>query len=193
MTKPTLQKINSTEPNFQLLIGLGNPDSKYLRTYHNVGFIFLDYLKKYLSLDTQKFQKTKNFEYLKIGNLILAKPLLYMNESGQAVKEIITNFKVPRREVLIIQDDSDILLGQFKISFSRNSAGHRGVISIINYLKTKNFWRLRIGIRPKTSQELQTRLKSKDFVLKNISPTNYSLLESTFEEVIKKLIKKEKP
>ena len=83
---------------------------------------------------------------------------------------------------MIAHDDSDIELGRFKFSFGRNSAGHKGVQNIINQLKTKNFWRLRVGIRPSRNKN-----KADELVLKKITPIRMKEFEKVFKEATKKL------
>ena len=124
----------------KLIIGIGNPGKKYERTRHNAGFLFIDELER-----------------LKI-KITLAKSQSFMNESGRAVVDLIKFYhptgdlpkgdKIKPENILIVHDDIDILWGNYKFSFGRSSAGHKGVESIIKSLKTKNFWRLRIGIQP---------------------------------------------
>jgi len=100
-----------------------------------------------------------------------------MNESGKAVKEAVKYFRAKPEEILIIHDDSDIELGKYKISFGRGSAGHQGVESIIKSLGTKNFWRLRIGIRR------TKRKKAGEFVLKKITPADKLVWERLFSDL----------
>ncbi len=105
-----------------------------------------------------------------------------MNKSGKAVAEAKKRFKVKSEEILIIHDDSDIELGKYKFSFGRGSAGHKGIESIIKALKTKNFWRLRIGIRSKKvglSAEAR-RAKAEDFVLKKITKKDLLIFNEVF-------------
>ncbi|MEK7495865.1 MAG: aminoacyl-tRNA hydrolase [Patescibacteria group bacterium] len=154
----------------RLIIGLGNPGKEYEKTYHNAGFLFVDYL-----INSQ----------LPITNYKLLKTDVYMNQSGNFVKKTLKKYKIKPEEILIVHDDSDIELGKYKISFGRGSAGHNGVQSIIDALKTKNFWRLRIGIGrrlTRTSREL-TRKKARDFVLKKINKKDLKILEKLFFEI----------
>lgn len=153
----------------RLIIGLGNPGEKYRLTYHNVGFLFIDYLK-------QK-DEDKNF--------ILLKSKVFMNKSGQAVLKAMRYFQVKPEEILVVHDDSDIELGKSKLSLGRGSAGHKGVQSIIDELKTKNFWRLRIGIG-KAGLPAEVRLrrtKAGEIVLKKITPADKLILEEVFNEL----------
>lgn len=147
----------------KLIIGLGNPDSRYKQTYHNVGFLFVDYLIK------------------NIPKLEIIKSDVYMNDSGSFVAKKLKKSGLKSEALLIVHDDSDIALGNYKFSFGRGAAGHKGVESIIANLKTRNFWRLRIGIRPK---EEKIRQKAERFVLKKISSADSKILEETFERAV---------
>ena len=161
---------------FDLIIGLGNPDPKYKKTYHNIGSLAIDFFASKFNL--KKFTKNtaKKFEFLTVKNLTFSRPLAFMNDSGQAVALMLNFFKVKPENILIIHDDSDIEIGKYKLSFDRGPAGHKGIISIISHLKTKKIWRLRIGIRPKlkikTGDQPDQRVKAEKFVLKNIKPSD---------------------
>jgi len=155
----------------KLIIGLGNPDKEYQNTYHNVGFLAVDFLAN--SLPLAKLLKSDS----------------YMNESGLFVLKAVKKNGLKPEEVLIIHDDADIELGKYKLSFGRGSAGHRGVESIINSLGTKNFWRLRIGINKISNIKNQKskRIKAADFVLKKISKADLETLLKVFDGVVKKV------
>ncbi len=153
--------------NPHLIVGLGNPDKKYENTYHNAGFLFIDYLVSKNSVNSK-----------------LLKSDVFMNQSGSFVKKALKKYKTKPEELLIVHDDSDIELGKYKISFGRSSAGHKGVESIIESLKTKNFWRLRIGVRKTPSIKNQTpRKKAIEFVLKAITKQDQNLLKKVFEKI----------
>ncbi|MBT9171017.1 MAG: Peptidyl-tRNA hydrolase [Actinobacteria bacterium] len=153
----------------RIIIGLGNPGKKYERTYHNVGFLAIDYFA--------------NLQ-LPIINYQLLKSNVYMNQSGNFVKAALKKYKIKPEEILIVHDDSDIELGKYKISFNRGSAGHNGVQSIIDALKTKNFWRLRIGIRKVSSIKYQeSRKKAGEMVLKKIDRENFKIFKKLFSEI----------
>jgi len=173
----------------KLIIGLGNPGKEYEKTYHNVGFLFINQkLKIKNQNDNVKFKNADFFEYLKINCLILIKTKVFMNESGKAVKETIKYFKVKPEEILIIHDDSDIEIGKYKLSFNRGAAGHLGVQSIMDALGTKNFWRLRIGIRKKTGLPAEARqVKAGEMVLKKISKKDLEILEDVFKKSLENL------
>jgi len=189
--------------NIKLIIGLGNPGKEYEKTHHNAGFLFIDYLVA-MSLRGVKRGSNpinKKIASVAFGDLAMT-PLLksdvYMNQSGNFVKAALKKYsakggsasggKIKPEEILIVHDDSDIELGKYKISFGRGSAGHRGVESIIKLLGTKNFWRLRIGIR-KTSRKKAGlpaeayRVKAGELVLKKISKKDWEILEKVFQTI----------
>lgn len=158
----------------KLIIGLGNPGREYENTYHNVGHIFIDALA-----GGSAFKKEKYFEYLKKGGRVCAKTSTFMNHSGGAVASAKKYFQVKPGEILVVHDDSDIPLGNFKLSFGRGSAGHGGIESIIKSLRTNKFHRLRIGVRP--SREIK-RTKASGLVLKKIGAKEKKILGDLFAE-----------
>lgn len=165
-------KILEPAPEFRpeqikIVAGLGNPGLAYGNTYHNVGFLALDYLS--LGTPENEWRKSKKFSYLKVDKLILVKPGVFMNKSGEALKQALRYFKTKPENLLVVHDDSDIELGKYKIAFSRGAAGHRGVASVINNLKTNDFWRVRIGVRNR-------RGKAGDFVLEKIKRPEEKIL-----------------
>ena len=166
----------------KVIIGLGNPDSDYSNTYHNIGSLFVDYLinQKNNNISDFKQPSHKHFEFIS-GKTTFVKPLVFMNESGTAVKEMTSFFNLKPENILVVHDDSDMLIGNYKLSFDQNSAGHKGIQSIIDNLKTKKFHRLKIGIRP---QEEKVRLKAEEFVLKKIKKKDVELLENVFNLIV---------
>ena len=155
----------------RLIIGLGNPGKEYEKTYHNVGFLAIDFLAKNPPIA----------RLLKSGG--------YINQSGSFAARASKKYGAKPDEILIIHDDSDIELGKYKVSFGRGSAGHRGIQSIIDALATKNFWRLRIGIGKVSGDKRQaTRKKAGEIVLKKITKKDRETLEKVFQ-TIKMMIK----
>lgn len=159
------------------ILGIGNKEEKYNATYHNVGILFLNFLR-----GSGEWKKQNFFQYQKEKNIIFAKSLTLMNESGLVAKEMLSFFKLKPENLIVVQDDADILLGEYKIQFGRGSAGHKGINSIIQEIKTQKFWRLRIGIREKNSKQ-----KAGNFVLKTIAPEHLTLLIETFTQAKEKL------
>ena len=154
---------------YKVIVGLGNPGNKYKNTFHSVGHMMVDFLAD------------KN---ILPPNTLLAKNDGYMNESGNSAALIVKKTGAKPEELLVIHDDSDINIGQFKLSQDRGSAGHKGVEDIINKIGSKNFWRLRIGIRPTEAglPDEARRAKAGEFVLKKIKKEQRAVLEKVFEE-----------
>lgn len=134
----------------QLIIGLGNPEPKYDKTRHNVGFDALDALARRMQVswsDNRRFQALCGEGRAPHGGkLRLLKPLTYMNRSGQAIRAAIDWYKLPPESVLIVYDDMDLPVGRLRLRLSGSAGGHNGMKSAIAHLGTQNFPRLRIGI-----------------------------------------------
>lgn len=166
----------------KLIVGLGNPGKEYQKTRHNLGWRVIDYLVE--QIGASDFKEEKKFRALVASGelsgqkIILIKPLSYMNNSGQSVREISAYFKIAADNIVVVHDEIDLPLGEVKIQKNISSAGHKGVQSIIDQLKTKDFQRVRLGIKP--LQEI-TR-ETEDFVLEEFSQDE----EKMAEEEIKK-------
>lgn len=159
-----------------LIIGLGNPDPLLENTYHNIGALAVE------SLAPEKFRNHKGiFSYAKIDGRIFVRPLVFMNESGLAVKEAMRVFDIKPKDILIIHDDSDIAIGEVKYSSGGGSAGHKGMRSIIEHIKTSEFARARIGIREK--DEIR-RKKAEEFVLSPITKKDHEIFEKVFSTLV---------
>ena len=134
----------------QLIVGLGNPGTKYAQTRHNVGFDLLDILAKswQISLsDRKQFQGIYGEGFgSNNAKIRLLKPQTFMNLSGQSVRATIDWFKLPPESVLVVYDDLDLPLGKIRLRLSGSAGGHNGMKSIISHLGTQNFPRVRIGI-----------------------------------------------
>lgn len=135
-----------------LLVGLGNPGSKYKNTRHNIGFDFIDWLAE--NWDAPQFQGSRHGQAVttkvtRDGNsVLLAKPDTFMNKSGLAVQSLVDYLDISTNHIMVVHDDVDLEIARLMFIFARSSGGHRGVQSIINQLGTKEFARLRIGITP---------------------------------------------
>jgi len=137
--------------NIKLIVGLGNPGKEYEAVRHSIGRRVVMELGSAFD-DNGWSQKPDLLSDIKNkNNILLALPTTFMNESGKAVGRIVGFYKIKPANVLVIHDDSDIPFGKIKLSFGSRSAGHRGVESVIKALGTKDFWRLRLGIQPKSS------------------------------------------
>ncbi|MFA4833672.1 MAG: aminoacyl-tRNA hydrolase [Patescibacteria group bacterium] len=175
-----------------IILGLGNPGKKYELTRHNVGFMAVDALAK-KSGGNWETNKKFQAEICQTGNTIFVKPQTFMNNSGQSVQAVLAYYKLlPKKlgvfkvkdsnlsEILtVIHDDIDIALGKYKISVDSRSAGHKGVESIINHLKTKNFKRVRIGIRA----EIAGKIPAEKFVLEKFRQEELKIIDKIIENL----------
>lgn len=156
----------------KLIIGLGNPGLQYKKTWHNLGFLALDELAN--DFDFEKFKLNKKFNSEtamgKIGKtkIILAKPQTYMNNSGLAVAAILKYYKIDTADLIVIHDDIDLPLSKLRIAIDSSAGGHNGVKSIIDILKTKNFARIKIGVKT----DKINKLGATAYVLEKIDSKN---------------------
>ncbi|HEX4104399.1 MAG TPA: aminoacyl-tRNA hydrolase [Candidatus Paceibacterota bacterium] len=166
----------------KVIVGLGNPGEEYANTYHNVGVQALRAIGEELAAQGLPAFKTHRhlFEYSSVGDFALVIPLTFMNASGEAVKEALKKFNAEPRDLIVLHDESDLTVGNYKISKDRGAAGHKGVQSIMDVLGCNDFTRVRIGIRP--AQEIK-RKKAEEFVLSAIKPGDKTELRKVFTEV----------
>ncbi len=167
----------------RLIIGLGNPGPEYEGTYHNVGAMALDAWIAECDPGAVFRKHDDYFEYATSGSIIFVRPLVFMNESGLAAREAVRVFDAKPESLLVLHDESDMPLGDYKLSRGGGSAGHKGLQSIIDHLHTDEFWRARIGIR---NPKERTRKKAGDFVLKPVSAAHRKILVGVFSELITK-------
>jgi len=173
----------------KLIVGLGNPDKEYQNTRHNFGWLVVDALAEKKQLKWTKHQTghslTTDFN-LGREKIILAKPLTYMNNSGQAVSSLQQFFKISKTELVVVYDDIDLPFGKIRISTNRSAGGHNGLESIINHLKSKDFKRIRLGIGPQTGAAEDFVLKkfnsSEKRKLSEIIDTSHLILETILEK-----------
>jgi PTH1 family peptidyl-tRNA hydrolase len=143
-----------------LIIGLGNHGEEFAHTRHNAGFMLVDALAKREHtpwlIEKKLFSEVSEIAHGK-ERIVLAKPHTLMNRSGHAARALIKHYKPA--EIAVMHDDIDIALGALKFSFGKRSAGHKGVESVIRALKTKDFWRLRLGIHPPKAKKKVDAMK----------------------------------
>ncbi len=143
----------------KFIVGLGNPGPEYENTRHNIGFMVLDKLVRELGAEVPAWERDekKNVVTARIGEVLLVKPVTFMNKSGFAIRALVDFYKAAPSDVWVVHDDIDLPLGKIRIRSSGASAGHNGVSSIIEQLKTDKFIRFRLGIgRGKESTGRQT-------------------------------------
>jgi peptidyl-tRNA hydrolase, PTH1 family len=141
----------------QLIVGLGNPGTKYAQTRHNVGFDLIDILAKRWQISLSDRKQFQGIYGEGIGSnntkIKLLKPQTFMNLSGQSVRATLDWFKLSPESVLVVYDDLDLPLGKIRLRLSGSAGGHNGMKSIISHLGTQNFPRVRIGIGQSTGEK----------------------------------------
>ncbi len=132
----------------KLIVGLGNIGEIYNNTRHNIGFKFLDAFAKKNNVEFNRFDFDGEYSILTINDtkIILLKPHTFMNLSGKSVIACMNFFKIKKDEILIIYDDKDLKIGDYKYKMSGSSGGHNGIKDIINVLGSEEFKRIKIGI-----------------------------------------------
>jgi len=163
----------------KLIVGLGNPGIKYEFTRHNIGFLVLDRVAEKLStsLSKDKFKAKFNKVNYKNEDIVLLKPLAYMNLSGESVLPALKFFKIDPKDILVVHDELDIAFGKMKFKKGGGFAGHNGLKSIGASLSRQEFNRLRVGIgRPVGPQPVY------DYVLQKFSNEDVAELDDLIEK-----------
>ncbi|WP_027334605.1 aminoacyl-tRNA hydrolase [Mycoplasmopsis felifaucium] len=157
----------------KLIVGLGNPGESYKFTRHNVGFLAVDKIcqKNNITLNKEKF----NGEFVICDDVIIARPLTYMNNSGDFVYALANFYKIDSSDIIVIYDEKDFKIGQAAIKIGGSSGGHNGIQSIMNHFKTNDFKRLRVGIG--TSKTVPLR----NYVLSNFTIDEFKIIEPVLE------------
>lgn len=164
-----------------VLIGLGNPGKEYEGTRHNVGRETAEHIAHHFGCD--EFLPDKKYAGLVTKGTIgkekttIILPDTYMNKSGKALSAL----SLKPKNLIVIHDDVDIPLGTVKIAFGRNSGGHKGVESIMRAIKSKDFWRIRVGVQKKK------RVDAMDLVLKKFSPDERLTIKKLQKKILETL------
>lgn len=132
----------------KLIVGLGNPGKQYEETRHNVGFKVIDLLatKMEIILNKEKEKAVIGEGRFGVNKVVLVKPMTFMNISGQAVGPLAKWYKVEPKDILVIYDDLDLPVGKLRLRLKGGAGGHNGIKSLIQYLGTEEFPRIKIGI-----------------------------------------------
>lgn len=172
---------DSMEQGWLLVVGLGNPGRKYERNRHNAGFHCLDRLAEayQMSFDTSRDQARVALGRVAGRRVALAKPQTFMNDSGLAVGALARFYKVEPDQTLVIYDDLDLPQGTLRLRPNGSAGGHRGMLSIIQHLGTRDFSRLRIGIgRP------PGRMPPKAYVLQDFSEDEWAEMQEVYARAV---------
>lgn len=175
-----------------IIIGLGNPGKKYDGTRHNIGFDIVDELARRHDLEWKEHKKFEA-EVAEGAGFMLVKPLTFMNHSGKSATAILRFYQLLPRTILgtkkdsdlsaallVIHDELDLPFGTNKISTNSRAAGHNGIKSLIQHLKTQNFTRLRVGIGADNRRQMPTD----KFVLQPFTPEEKQRLPEIIEEAV---------
>ena len=140
-----------------LIIGLGNPEADYANTRHNMGFEVINQLAKQYEIDLsrKKFQSEYGSGIIEGQKVLLVKPQTFMNASGEAVIQWVNFYKIELDKIMIIYDDMDIEPSKIRIRKSGSPSTHNGMKSVVHFLNSENFPRIRVGIgKPKQGQDI---------------------------------------
>lgn len=156
----------------KVIVGLGNPEEKYLKTFHNMGYIAVGDVAAELGVRFRKKECEAFTAEANIGGerVILARPITYMNNSGRAVKQLLARYKATPADLVILYDDYDIPKGAIRIRPSGSAGTHNGMRSVIAEIGTSNFARIRIGIR-----DPEVNIPIINYVLSEVRREDYGL------------------
>lgn len=165
----------------KLIVGLGNPGSKYEKTRHNIGFMAIDHLASELGLPSPKKQAQAELFNGEIdGNkFILVKPQTFMNLSGESVQELMGYYKVLPSDLLVIHDEVDQPFASIKFQTKRGHGGHNGIRNIHALLGTEAYDRLRLGV----GKSLNPNIDTATHVLSPFSMEEFEKLKKVLEIV----------
>ena len=158
-----------------LIVGLGNPEEKYARTFHNMGFLAAADAAELLGVRFKKKECEASVAeaFLSGEKVVIARPLTYMNASGRAVKQLMARYKVSPDELVVIYDDYDLPKGHVRIRPSGSAGTHNGMRSVIAETGISGFARIRIGIR-----DPEVNIPIINYVLCNVKSEDYGLFSA---------------
>jgi peptidyl-tRNA hydrolase, PTH1 family len=172
-----------------LVVGLGNPGVEYLWTPHNAGFLAIDRIAEQEGVVVQNRRCRAVTATCRIAGreVVLAKPETFMNLSGLALAALIREFEVdPARDLLVIYDELDLVLGTFKIRERGSPAGHNGARSVTNALGSQEWLRLRIGVGqdlPPEAKEAGGKRPGRDYLLSPMRKSDLAKLDEVLDKV----------
>ncbi|MCL4365641.1 aminoacyl-tRNA hydrolase [Patescibacteria group bacterium] len=176
----------------KLLIGLGNPGEKYVDTRHNLGFMIVDELAE--KMDNGQWTMDKKFKseifncQLSTINCMIVKPQTYMNNSGMAVKLLADYYKIPAEDIIVVYDELDLPLGKIKVRIGGSAAGHHGVESIMDVLKTDKFIRVRLGVgnlKTQSAERKGSAVNAEKFVLEPFTHSEKPQVKHLLKQAVK--------
>ncbi len=173
-------------PGLALLVGLGNPGSRYRDTRHNVGFMALERLAAESGASFRQQAKLHGL-LAEVGQgqqrLRLLMPQTFMNDSGRSIRAALDWFSLQPAQLLVVVDDMDLPLGRLRLRVRGSAGGHNGLRSTISHLGSEDFPRLRIGIGAPAENPVERRQRTVGHVLGRFAPAEQPLLEDVLSEV----------
>ena len=165
-----------------LVAGLGNPGDKYAYNWHNLGFLAVEMLadKHNITLDRPKFNGVYGKGKIGGEDVIILKPSTYMNNSGESVAPAASFFKIDPSHVIIVYDDIDIAVGSIRVRAKGSAGTHNGMKSVIKFMGTQEFPRVRIGSGP-----VPEKWNLIDYVLADIPKDQRETVYHSFEDAVK--------
>uniref|UniRef100_UPI003F693D14 aminoacyl-tRNA hydrolase n=1 Tax=Streptococcus pluranimalium TaxID=82348 RepID=UPI003F693D14 len=167
----------------KLIVGLGNPGSKFDQTRHNIGFMAVDTIVKELDLtftEDKTFKAYVTSDFINGEKVYFIKPTTFMNNSGIAVKALLTYYNIAIEDLIAIYDDLDMEVGKIRFRQKGSAGGHNGIKSIIAHIGTQEFDRIKIGIgRP------QNGMTVINHVLGKFSPVEMIAIDNTLDKIDK--------
>ena len=166
-----------------LVVGLGNPEKKYFNTFHNMGFMVVDRLAEKLGVTFTKGECRAVTAHAKVNGekVIIAKPVTYMNLSGEAVQELCHKYKIEKGKLIVAYDDIDITIGKLRIRQNGSAGTHNGMKNIVQMLSTEDFPRVRVGIGKETPMALV------DYVLSQVTDDDHKQLDTILDQAAQAL------
>ena len=158
-----------------LIVGLGNPEEKYAKTFHNMGFLAAGDAAAILGTKFRKKECEASVAEAYVGGekIVIARPLTYMSASGRAVRQLMARYKVSPAELVVIYDDYDLPKGHVRIRPSGSAGTHNGMRSVIAETGLTEFARIRIGIR-----DPEVNIPIINYVLSEVKKEDYELFSS---------------
>ena len=168
----------------KLITGLGNPGAEYEKTRHNVGWQVVDAFAKKFRIDIARHEKSAMTGTGRVagGSVMVAKPLTYMNLSGDAVRLLVNAYLESTSDLMVVYDDIDLPLGKLRIRPNGSAGTHNGMRSIIGELQSENFPRLRVGIGSATEGKLR------DYVLDEFSAEEQPVIDQAIARAVDALV-----
>jgi peptidyl-tRNA hydrolase, PTH1 family len=168
----------------KIVVGLGNPGTQYRMSRHNIGFQVVDRLAQinHISIRTKRFRSLYGTGWIDFQQVLLSKPMTFMNRSGEAVKKATDFFHLRMEDLIVVHDDLDLPFGRLHFKRRGGDGGHQGIRSIIERMGGNNFLRLKVGIgRPPQGMD------SADYVLDVFDKIEQSLLDQTLSHAAESL------